>query len=62
MSALQNQIVQSSDGLSDDSLEFILNMIQRFVKPAEGQFTETVSQGKGCKLGILKRNTYCGGI
>ena len=45
MSALQNQVVQSLDGLSDDSLEFIPDMIQRFVKPAEGQFTETVTQG-----------------
>ena len=57
MSALQNQEVQSLDGLSDDSLEFIPDMIQRFVKPAEGQFTETVTQGKGRKLGILKGET-----
>lgn len=34
MSTLQNQIVMSIEGLSDDSLEFILDMIQRFVKPA----------------------------
>lgn len=57
MSALQNQVVQSLDGLSDDSLEFILNMIQRFVKPAEGRFTETVTHGKGRKSGILKGET-----
>ncbi len=30
MSTLQNQITQSLDGLSDDSLRFILDMIQRF--------------------------------
>lgn len=57
MSALQNQVVQSLDGLSDGSLEFIPDIIQRFVKPAKGQFTETVTQGKGCKLGILKGET-----
>ena len=27
------------------------------MKPAEGQFTETVTQGKGRKLGILKGET-----
>ena len=35
MSALENQIMQSLNGLSEDSLSFILEMIQRFVKPAE---------------------------
>lgn len=57
MSALQNQVVQSLDGLSDDSLEFILDMIQRFVKPAEKQSAETIMQKKGRKLGILKGQT-----
>ena len=37
MSTLQNQITQSLDGLSDDSLSFILDMIQRFVLPAESK-------------------------
>lgn len=54
MSTLQKQIVQSIEGLSDDSLKFILDMIQRFVKPAENQFTESAVQGKKRKLGILK--------
>lgn len=54
MSALQNQVVQSLEGLSDESLEFILDMIQRFVKPAENQLMETGTQKKGRKLGILK--------
>ena len=35
MSTLQNQITQSLEGLSDDSLRFILDMIQRFMKPHE---------------------------
>ncbi len=54
MSALQNQVVQSLEGLSDESLEFILDMIQCFVKPAENQLMETGTQKKGRKLGILK--------
>ena len=57
MSALQKLVVQSLDGLSDDSLEFILDMIQRFVKPAENQLMETEAQKKGRKLGILKGKT-----
>ncbi len=54
MSTLQKQIVQSIEGLSDDSLKFILDMIQRFVKPAEHQLTETAAQKNKRKLGILK--------
>lgn len=54
MSTLQKQIVQSIEGLSDDSLKFILDMIQRFVKPAENQLTETAPLGKKRKLGVLK--------
>lgn len=37
MSTLQNQITQSLDGLSDDSLSFILDLIQRFVLPADSK-------------------------
>ena len=37
MSALENQIMQSLNGLSEDSLSFILDMIQRFVKPADAK-------------------------
>lgn len=54
MSTLQNQIIRSIKGLSDDSLEFILDMIQRFVKPAENQLMEVTAQRQKRKLGILK--------
>ena len=37
MSTLQNQITQSLEGLSDDSLRFILDMIQSFVLPLESR-------------------------
>lgn len=35
MSTLQMQVIQSLNGLSDDNLQFLLDMIQRFMKPAE---------------------------
>ena len=35
MSILQKQVIQSLNGLSDDNLQFLLDMIQRFMKPAE---------------------------
>ncbi len=34
MSALQRQVIQSLNGLSDDNLRFLLDMIQRFMRPA----------------------------
>lgn len=33
MSILQKQVIQSLNGLSDDNLQFLLDMIQRFMKP-----------------------------
>lgn len=35
MSILQRQVIQSLNGLSDDNLQFLLDMIQRFMKPSE---------------------------
>ena len=35
MSILQKQVIQSLNGLSDDNLQFLLDMIQRFMKPDE---------------------------
>lgn len=51
MSTLQKQIAQSLNGLSDDSLRFILDMIQRYVMPAEStgmsiDYDRTVSEKK----------------
>ena len=37
MSTLQKQVIQSLNGLSDDNLRFLLDMIQRFMKPAEAE-------------------------
>ena len=37
MSILQRQVIQSLNGLSDDNLRFLLEMIQRFMKPSENK-------------------------
>lgn len=34
MSILQKQVIQSLNGLSEDNLQFLLDMIQRFMKPS----------------------------
>lgn len=62
MSSLQNQIAQSLEGLSDDSLSFILDMIQRFVMPAESSNSsgkQDISLRKGKrKLGSMKGQKF----
>ena len=35
MSILQKQVIQSLDGLSEDNLQFLLDLIQRFMKPTK---------------------------
>ncbi len=35
MSILQREVIQSLDGLSDDNLSFLLEMIQRFMKSSD---------------------------
>ena len=37
MSILQRQVIQSLDGLSEDNLSFLLEMIHRFMKPSENE-------------------------
>lgn len=54
MSTLQKQITQSLDGLSEDSLRFILDMIQRFMLPAE---SKSVSIKKR-RLGSMKGQKF----
>ena len=62
MSTLQNQITQSLDGLSDDSLSFILDMIQRFVLPAEsksmGLNDNVAGHEKKRRLGSMKGQKF----
>ena len=62
MSTLQNQITQSLEGLSDDSLRFILDMIQRFVMPAESKSMsidyDVAKQEKKRRLGSMKGQKF----
>ena len=62
MSTLQNQITQSLEGLSDDSLRFILDMIQRFVMPAESKSMsidyDIAKQEKKRRLGSMKGQKF----
>ena len=62
MSTLQNQITQSIEGLSDDSLIFILDMIQRFVMPAESKRVDinhdVNAKGKKRRLGSMKGQKF----
>ena len=37
MSILQRQVIQSLDGLSEENLSFLLEIIQRFMKPSENE-------------------------
>ena len=62
MSTLQNQITQSLEGLSDDSLSFILEMIQRFVMPAESKIMainhDIAIQKKKRRIGSMKGQKF----
>lgn len=61
MSTLQNQITQSLEGLSDDSLRFILDMIQRFVMPADSKnmsIHNDAIQGKNRRIGSMKGQKF----
>ena len=62
MSTLQNQITQSLEGLSDESLRFILDMIQRFVLPSESKSKninyDIVAQGRKRRLGSMKGQKF----
>ena len=62
MSTLRNQIIQSLEGLSDDSLCFILDMIQRFVQPSESRRVSinygVATQGKKRRLGSMKGQKF----
>ena len=62
MSTLQKQIAQSLNGLSDDSLRFILDMIQRYVMPAEStgmsiDYDRIVSEKKR-RIGSMKGQKF----
>ena len=49
MSILQKQVIQSLNGLSEDNLQFLLDMIQRFMKPKE------IGENNSDKLGGVRK-------
>ncbi len=62
MSTLKNQVTQSLEGLSDDSLRFILDLIQRFVLPSESRNMsvnyDVVMQGRKRRFGSMKGQKF----
>ena len=52
MSILQKHVIQSLDGLSDDNLQFLLDMILRFIKP------DKIEEEHNDKLVIIKDNIH----
>lgn len=58
MSILQKQVIQSLNGLSDDNLLFLLDMIQRFMKPdtaKESKIGKVETAGSSiCRIGSLE--------
>ena len=58
MSILQSQVIQSLDGLSDDNLQFLLDMIQRFMKPdkfeEKGNDKSVVVSNSSRRIGSLE--------
>lgn len=51
MSALQEQIVQKINGLSEENLQFLLEMIERFMQP---EITEKKEEIISSRIGIAK--------
>jgi len=56
MSALQEQLVQKINGLSEDNLQFLLEMIERFMQPEPGEKKNTTVAKR---IGIARgKNLY----
>ena len=51
MLTLQEKVVQKVNGLSDDNLQFLLDMIERFMPPKSAEKEKTVISGR---IGIAK--------
>lgn len=59
MSIVQARIMESLGGLSDESLFFLLNMIDRYIKP-EGNVKQSDNEAEKCgiNIGLFKDETY----
>ena len=58
MSALQKQAIGLLSELSDDELEFIIQMITKFMSPAAAADKET-AEGHKYKLGMFQGLEWC---
>ncbi len=54
MSTLQSQVIQSLNGLSEDNLQFLLDMIQRFMKPEENLSGMAMMESRTRRIGSLE--------
>lgn len=54
MSTLQRQVIQSLNGLSDENLSFLLDMIQRFMKPVETGEKAITDEKRMRRIGSLE--------
>lgn len=52
MSILQKQVIQSLNGLSEENLQFLFDMIQRFMKPKE------IGEDNNDKSGEIRKGIY----
>ena len=57
MSVLQVQVIESLEGLSDESLSFLLNMIEQFMKPQKSISDAKVPSG-GIRIGMFRGEKY----
>ena len=56
MSVLQEQVVQKISGLSEDNLQFLLEMIDRFMQPESGERRDMMAARR---IGIARgQNLY----
>lgn len=56
MLTLQTQVIQFLNGLSDDNLRFLLDMIHRFMKPAQAMEKDTRGYPKMSNAGSAVGN------
>ena len=59
MSALQIQVEESLEGLSDENLSFLLEMINRFMKPAVDENPLIQNSSSVRPLGLYKHEKFC---
>lgn len=58
MTALQNQVSKSLEGLSEEDLRFLLDMINRFMKPAVSDNEQTQEQKISRPLGMYRNEQF----